>query len=266
MTEPDAPHAPRSAGRRGTSGGWRIATPAVVVVSGLLFAVSASNSEGTDLRPGRYRDLASVVDGEAQAYETLATRVSDLTAEVDVLSSSVGSRQVDRIGRRAEALEDPAGLVPRSGPGVSVMLSDASTEVVDRASAAGVTDLNNLVVHQQDIQAVVNALWQGGASAVTVQGQRVVSTTGIKCEGNAVQLQGIPYAQPYRIEAVGDPEALLGAIEDDSYLLGYRADAADPDVAVGWDLELEADVVAPAFDGLLDITYAEPLRTGARRP
>ncbi len=236
------------------------------MVSGLLFAVSASNSEGTDLRPGRYRDLASVVDGEARAYDALATRVSDLTAEVDVLSSAVGSREVDRISRRADALEDPAGLVPRSGPGVSVVLADASPEVVDRASAAGVTDLNDLVVHQQDIQAVVNALWQGGASAVTVQGQRVVSTTGIKCEGNAVQLQGIPYAQPYRIAAVGDPEALLGAIDADSYLLGYRADAADPDVAVGWELDLEADVVAPAFDGLLDITYAEPLRTGARNP
>ena len=246
-------------------GGWRIATPAVVVVSGLLFAVSASNSEGTDLRPGRYRDLASVVDGEARAYDTLATRVSDLTAEVDSLSASVGSREVDRIGRRADALEDPAGLVPRSGPGVSVVLSDASTEVVDRAGEAGITDFNKLVVHQQDIQAVVNAMWQGGATAVTVQGQRVVSTTGIKCEGNAVQLQGIPYAQPYRVEAVGDPEDLLGAIDTDAYLLGYREDAANPDVAVGWDLQLEADVVAPAYDGLLDITYAEPLTTGSRR-
>ncbi len=246
-------------------GGWRIATPAVVVVSGLLFAVSASNSEGTDLRPGRYRDLASVVDGEARAYDTLATRVSDLTAEVDSLSASVGSREVDRIGRRADALEDPAGLVPRSGPGVSVVLSDASTEVVDRASEAGVTDFNKLVVHQQDIQAVVNAMWQGGATAVTVQGQRVVSTTGIKCEGNAVQLQGIPYAQPYRVEAVGDPEDLLGAIDTDAYLQGYRDDAANPAVAVGWDLQLEADVAAPAYDGLLDITYAEPLTTGSRR-
>ena len=53
-------------------------------------------------------------------------------------------------------------------------------------------------MHQQDIQAVVNALWAGGAEAMTIQGQRVISTTGIKCVGNTVVLHGVPYSPPYR--------------------------------------------------------------------
>ena len=74
----------------------------------------------------------------------------------------------------------------------------------DSVRAEGV-DADLLVVHQQDIQAVVNALWSGGAEAMTIQGQRVIATTGIKCVGNTVVLHGVPYAPPYVISAIGEP-------------------------------------------------------------
>jgi uncharacterized protein YlxW (UPF0749 family) len=218
--------------------------------------VSATNSEGTDLRPGRYTDLAALTEDEADEYDALQQRVADLNAEVEQLAGAVDDRTVNRFDRRIQRLEDPAGLTPHSGPGVAVTLSDAPEEVINSTSQ----DLNLLVVHQQDIQAVVNAMWKGGASAVTVQGQRLVTTTGIKCEGNAVQLQGVPYPQPYVIEAVGDQGTLLRAIEDDDYLQIYREQAAIPDISVGFDLDLRAQVTAPAYDGLLDLSYAEPLR------
>ncbi|MGB0101478.1 MAG: DUF881 domain-containing protein, partial [Nocardioides sp.] len=94
-------------------------------------------------------------------------------------------------------------------------------------------------------------------------GQRIVSTTGIKCEGNAVQLQGVPYPQPYTIEAVGDQGELLTAIESDDYLQLYRSQAADPEISVGWDLALDDQVTAPAYEGLLDLSFAQPLESSA---
>jgi uncharacterized protein YlxW (UPF0749 family) len=218
--------------------------------------VSATNSEGTDLRPGRYTDLAALTDSEADEYDALQQRVADLNAQVEQLAGSVNGKIVDRFNRHIKRLEDPAGLTPHTGPGVAVTLSDAPEEVINSTSQ----DLNLLVVHQQDIQAVVNAMWVGGASAVTVQGQRLVTTTGIKCEGNAVQLQGVPYPQPYVIEAVGNQAELLRAIAADDYLQIYREQAAIPDISVGWDLQPRSQVSAPAYDGLLDLSYAEPLR------
>ena len=106
---------------------------------------------------------------------------------------------------------------------------------------------------------MVNAMWKGGATAITIQGQRVVSTTGIRCIGNSVQLQGVPYSQPYVISAVGDPAALTDAIARDPYLQVYREDAADPDIAVGWDEQVEDKITAPAYDGLLGLSYAQVL-------
>ena len=241
---------------------WRVGTPAVVLASGALFAVSAADSGGTDLRPGRYTDLASLVQSEADDVKGLQDRVADLHTQVDGLTDDVGTIRVRRAREQVDELKDPAGLEPRSGPGLRITLSDSPDDLFEAAKDAGADteQLNRYVVHQQDIQAVVNALWRGGAQAVTIAGQRVISTTGIKCEGNAVQLQGVPYPQPYVIQAVGDPGTLVGAIDADPLVAGYRADADNSDIAIGWDLRVEDRVEAPAYDGLTDLHYAEPLR------
>jgi uncharacterized protein YlxW (UPF0749 family) len=237
---------------------WRVGTPLVVLLSGALFAVSAANSEGTDLRPGRYTDLASLVDTEAKQYEELQDRVDSLNQDVAVLTEQVNDAGVRRYQREIAEFRDPAGLEPREGPGVIVKLSDAPEDVIEQAADDGL-DLNLHVVHQQDVLAVVNAMWAGGATAITIEGQRVITTTGFKCEGNAIQLQGVPYPQPFDIEAVGDPEAIQAALDADPAVAGYREDAEDPRIQIGWELEVEDHVEAPAYAGLLDVKYAEPL-------
>ena len=248
---------PTEAARRRAA--WRIGTPVVVLLSGALFAVSAANSDGTDLRPGRYTSLASIVQAESDAYERLQTRAGELKTEVDGLAAEVQDREVRRKRKQADQLRGLAGLEPVVGTGISVTLSDASSDILDRAIADPERDLDPYVVHQQDLQAVINALWAGGAAAITIQGQRIVTTTGIKCNGSAVRLQGIPYPQPYVIEAVGDPVALTSALDRDIDVLKFRADALRPEIGVGWSLSPEEAVDAPAFTGLVDISYAEPV-------
>jgi uncharacterized protein YlxW (UPF0749 family) len=226
----------------------------VVLVCGGLCVISAVNSHGTDLRPG-YTDLATLVGSEASSYKHLEQQVSALQKQVTRLTNAVPDQDVKQAQQRAETVKAPAGLTAVAGPGVSITLSDAPRDLIENTTH----NPNLMVVHQQDIQAVVNALWNGGASAVTIQGQRVISTTGIKCSGSTVTLQGVPYPQPYVIRAVGDVNDLLGSIEDSSYLDTYRQQAADPSIGIGWKLALDSEVRAPAYRGLLDLTYARPL-------
>ncbi len=98
-----------------------------------------------------------------------------------------------------------------------------------------------------------------GATAVTLQGQRVISTTGIKCEGNSVTLHGVPYSPPYEIVGVGVTDQILASLEDDADLDVYREYAADPTGGVGYEVETLPRVTAPAYEGLLDLTYATPM-------
>lgn len=227
-------------------------------MAGALFVVSSANSDGTDLRPGRYTSLASLVRGESEQTQVLQDRANALSGEVDELTRSVQDERVSGYRREIDRLDGPAQVSAVRGEGVTVTLADAPDDVIDTTTE----DLNLLLVHQQDIQAVVNAMWAGGAEAVTIAGQRVVSTTGIKCVGNAVQLGGIPYSQPYVIAAVGDQDTLTDAISSDDYLINYRAYSESPDFQIGWDFELDGEIEAPAYDGLLDLSYAAPLGAG----
>ena len=252
---PDAPTGGGRAGRLRQVRGWRLGTPLILLGCGALLVTSAADSGGTDLRPERYTDLASLTAQESREYAQLEDRVSELTGDVERLTTQVGSGEAARYQEQVEELKGPAGLRPVAGEGVTITLSDAPEEVINNSSR----DLNDLVVHQQDIQAVVNALWQGGAEAMTIQGQRVITTTGIKCEGNAVMLQGVAYAQPYVISAVGNPAAMEAAVAQNDWIAGYRAAAAVPDISVGWDMQDEERLEMPAYSGLTDLQYAEPL-------
>jgi uncharacterized protein YlxW (UPF0749 family) len=249
------PHGSHERPGRGLS--WRVVTPVVVLLSGVLFAVSAEQSDGTDLRSGRFTDLASVVRAEREQTNELTAQVRDLSEEIDRLSTGLGDRSVGRVQGEIETLVDPAGLTEKTGAGLQVTLTDAPEEV--RASYPG--NPNDVVVHQQDIQAVANALWRGGAEAVTIQGQRLVSTTGIKCEGNNVTLQGVPYAPPYVIVGIGDVDEMAASVDADEDIDLYRQYAAEPTGGVGWDVQVLPTATAPAYDGLLDLTWARQLRS-----
>ncbi|WP_374454094.1 DUF881 domain-containing protein [Nocardioides sp.] len=247
---PPSPHS--SPGRRRV---WRVATPLVVLLSGTLFAVSAEQSDGLDLRGGRLTDLASVVRAERDEAGELTAEAADLNSQVEALSAELGDRSVARAQDEIATLVDPAGLTERSGPAVQVTLDDATEE----ARLAYDGDPNDLVVHQQDIQAVANAMWNAGATAVTIQGQRLISTTGIKCEGNQVTLHGLPYSPPYVIVGIGDPAALQAELTIDPILAIYRDYTTIPGGGVSWDMTELESAVAPAYTGLLDLTYATPM-------
>ncbi|TQL66300.1 uncharacterized protein YlxW (UPF0749 family) [Nocardioides albertanoniae] len=235
---------------------WRVGTPIVVLLCGGLLAVSFVNADGTDLRPGRYEDLTTLVDGERFRYNRLEAQLAETQSEVDQLTSGVTDKGVKKLQGQSKKLADPAGTSDRSGAGMQIVLGDAPSQAQKEYEG---DDPNSLVVHQQDIQAVVNALWSGGAQAITIAGKRIITTTGIKCSGSTVQLDGVPYPQPYVIEAVGDPARLQAAIDRDEHVQNYRADARDPNVQIGWNLKPLTYLTAPAYDGLLDVKYAKPL-------
>ena len=244
----------RSLGNR--SWGWRLAAPAVFVLAGALFVASMVSAQGTDLRAGRYDDLDGLANAQAHDLEALRTRTAALTAQVDGLTAGLSSTAHDPEQQRAAALKGPAGLSAVRGPGLTITLDDAP----DAALAAAGGDVSSLLVHQQDIQAVANALWAGGAEAMTLQGQRVVATTGIKCVGNTVVLHGVPYSPPYRISAIGPTAAMTASVNRNPYIALYLAQVSK---GLGWNVARVPTLRLPGYDGSTDLGYARPLLGGA---
>jgi uncharacterized protein YlxW (UPF0749 family) len=234
---------------------WHLVAAAVFVLAGTLFVTSGLAADGLDLRASSVTDLDTVVRQQRQRTDALQQRVAALTREVDSLGKAVDDEEVSDLQQQVAALRGPAGFEEVHGPAITVVLSDAPKEEIDRAVEKGEVTADQLVVHQQDIQAVVNALWAGGAEAMTLQKQRVISTTGIKCVGNTVVLHGVPYAPPYEITAIGDLDALQISLDSSDYIAGYKTYVEAHNL--GYEVSTDDDVTMPAYDGSSDLRYAE---------
>ena len=234
---------------------WRLAAPTVFVLAGALFITSAVSSGGTDLSgtAGRIGDLGGLAAAETRDLEELRAEQAKLAQEVDALTKALGESNPNSAQEQAQALRGPAGLDPVTGPGLTITLTDAPEAIADTVDDE---DIDNLVVHQQDIQAVANALWAGGAEAMTIQGQRVVSTTGIRCVGNTVVLHDVPYAPPYRISAIGPAGDMLDAVNDSPFI-GFYLEAVAA-YQLGWDVDIEPELEFPGYAGSTGLSYARP--------
>ncbi len=112
---------------------------------------------------------------------------------------------------------------------------------------------DDLVVHQQDVQAVVNALWLGGAEAMQIMDQRVITTSAVRCVGNTLILQGRVYSPPFQITAIGDPQRLSEALDTSEGVAVYRYYADTFGLVYG--MGEMTDVRLPGYDGSLDLLH-----------
>ncbi|MGA4506437.1 DUF881 domain-containing protein [Propionibacteriaceae bacterium G1746] len=236
----------RARRRRKTTTG-RLASLLVVAIAALMATIGALSVRGGDPRAGN-RDLAGQVQARSNENKALAAKVAAQREELDKLSKTSGD---PALNAQLEQVSARAGASPVQGPAVKVVLDDAPLDVKPEG-----VDEDLLIVHQQDIQMVVNLFWGAGAEAMTVQGQRVISTTGIKCVGNSVVLHGIPYAPPYEIVAIGDTARLLTAIQASSEVAIYKQYAEA--YRLGWALEQVPHVTMPGFQGEAALKYAKP--------
>ncbi len=232
---------------------WRVLVPFVALGAGLLFATSAATAHGTDLRGGRFSQLTDLINAQSDAVtkqERDASALRDSVARAQA-AAAIGSGTVAAANRQADALLGGAGLLAVSGPGLTVSLDDAPrTPSGDQPASSNPDDL---VVHQQDVQSVVNALWAGGAEAMTLMGERVISTTAVRCVGNTLLIHGRLVGPPFVVRAIGDPTRLRDALSlepgvalfqeyVDKYGLGYR-------------VAQNARLQFPAYDGTLDLPH-----------
>lgn len=228
---------------------WPMAVLGVFTLTGFLFAAASLNANGDDLRPVG-GDIASLLRDRADRIDDRREDARSLRAEIDELASEIRGEELDELRAKVRKLEPATGLTALQGPGVRVSLSDAPRTANDPD-----IDPNLLVVHQQDIQAYVNALWAGGAEAVSLQGQRLMATTGITCVGNTVVLDGVPYSPPYVIEAIGSSTQMYRSMEKSPDTSTYA------DYAETFDLGLKIERLA----AVKIQAYANPVELGHAR-
>jgi uncharacterized protein YlxW (UPF0749 family) len=227
---------------------------AVVVVALILIGVvfvAASTQHRPGPRLSRKARLVDLIRAEDARARSLRAQLDDLRTQVDALSAgdSARARRLAELRRVADGLAPYAGLAAVRGPGIVVELRDSSLQ---RAPGG---DPNDLVIHEQDLQSVVNALWASGAEAIGINGERITGESAIRCVGNTLLLHGSVYSPPYRIAAIGNATALRNGLDDDPYVERFR-DAAR-EFRLGFDVADETALALPGFSGVVAERYAE---------
>jgi uncharacterized protein YlxW (UPF0749 family) len=230
---------------------WRIGAVVIALVAGVLLGTAKSYSHGEDIR-NRSVDLSALVQDAGQRVATAESKAAGLQKDIDSLAGSDLSPQVAEARSAAEALSAAAGLTAVSGPALRVSLSDAHRDASGNYPEG--VDPDDLVVHQQDVQSVVNAMWAGGAEAMMIMDQRVVTTSAVRCIGNTLLLQGRTYSPPFVITAIGDSTRMSRALDAEPGVALFQTYVQKYDL--GFEIDPVKDVTLPAYAGLIRLSAA----------
>ncbi|QES42690.1 MULTISPECIES: DUF881 domain-containing protein [Streptomyces] len=234
----------------------RVLTGAVFALAGLIFFTSFNTAKGTNIRTdASLLKLSDLIQERSHKNGALDESNGNLRDDVESLAQrDGGGTKAD--DARLQALEENAGTKKLKGKAVTVTLADAPPDATAKLPGYPEPQPNDLVIHQQDLQAVVNALWKGGAKGIKVMDQRLISTSAVRCVGNTLILQGRVYSPPYKVTAVGDPDKLRTALtaspEIQNYMLYVNA------YGLGWKVDDDGAVTLPGYSGTVDLHYAKP--------
>ncbi len=237
------------------SRGWSVGVPLIALAAGLLFTTSATTADGTALRDDRRPQLAQLISDKRERLKVREQTAAKLRSEVDQGTARLAEVDgpVNQARQGANALRAPAGFTALQGSGLSVSLDDSSRRSNDFV-AANAPDNDDLVVHQGDVQAVVNAMWAGGAEAMSIMDVRVISTSAVRCVGNTLLLHGQVFSPPFKITAIGEPTAMRRALESAEGVRQFRDAVAD--FGLGYTETVERNVTVRAYDGSSDLRSA----------
>ena len=245
----------------GKHGGRHVARKSMVgALSVIIVFALAGYLFVTNVRINR---SVTVTSDTTQLLNERSRKVTELEGEVNSLSDKIDALKT-LTGNDSSTNSEDAGsgtkLKAVAGPGVTVTLDDSplwETKVGDSGSSA---DINDYVVHQQDIEGVVNALWAGGAESMMIEDQRVRSNTAVRCVGNVLLLQGKRYAPPFSISAIGPQDAMIKALNDSPSIRVYKEYVAS--IGLGWKMERSDELRFPAATSSLQaLKYAKAKET-----
>ncbi len=146
-----------------------------------------------------------------QRVEELSQRLLQTEKERDGLLTEV-NRLKTTSGQEAQSqeladLKMGAGVVPAEGQGVTITIDDSKTK-----SKAG-ENPNLYLIHDDDLLKVINELKAAGAEAISINEQRLIATSEIRCAGPTLSVNNIRSAPPYEIKAIGDAKNLENALK-----------------------------------------------------
>jgi uncharacterized protein YlxW (UPF0749 family) len=235
----------------------KLGLAAGLVLAALVVTVGAAQTRAAAPVVAKERqELIDRIDSETANADQLEGTVDRLRDDVSArqraaLKSSGGSAQADLVGVLS-------GATAVHGPGVKLVVNDAKEastggDGTNPRETSGFSDTGR--VRDRDMQRVVNGLWESGAEAVSINGQRLTALSAIRAAGDAILVDNKPLVPPYTVLAVGDGERL--STEFQSSADGLYLHALEQNFGIRATISAEGDVRLPAAPSVI-VRTAQP--------
>ena len=234
---------------------WSFGVPLVCLLAGLLLAATHAVSGGAEIRRSDAPRLVDLVRDTQATVNRLKAERDELAAKIDSTHLRSSDAALAAMLRRSAELAGEADMEPVHGPGLVVTLEDAKRDDNGRFPRDASPD--DLVVHQQDIQAVLNALWSAGAEAIQMQDQRIIATSVPRCVGNTLLLNGRTYSPPYTITAIGNAAAMQAALSGAPLVILYKQYVVR--FGLGYSEDVKSDVRIAGHSEPVRMHFAQPI-------
>jgi len=231
--------------------GWYPVVALTALAFGFFFATQLrSQLIPPSAQVARNQALVSTVQSLGRDNASSRARVTTTRGEIATLEAQAAARS-DSSRRLADQVGDlraHAGLTRVHGPGETVTLGNGKP-------SQGAVGSSAYLVNFEDIQDVVNLLYQGGAEAIAVNGRRISPASRINGSGGAVVIdQGPALQAPFQVAAIGNRAGMDGLLADPASLGDLKRRQRDFQIQLGW--QGAGDISLPPYDSTLAVTYA----------
>lgn len=232
---------------------WQLPVTLACILLGIMVSLQYRTTRLVQTpQTGERAQLIELVKKLESERNKMSSELTDARARLAEIEQALGrgeSLHREMVAQHKTAQVE-AGLAAMKGPGVIVRMTDSPR------TPGAQDDPYFYIVHDVDIQALVNELWAAGAEAIAVNDQRIVTRSSIRCVGPTILVNANRMAAPYVIKAIGPQADMEGGLR----MPGGFIDSMSPLMSNGGEVTVSRlqEVVVPAYQGSLAFRYAKP--------
>lgn len=227
----------------------------LAMIIGLVISIQISTTQGAD--PGGLIPLAKAQGFEIELKkvraekEVILQELNALEAKMEEIkkASSEGDSVTAELVSEVDKYKMSAGLVDVKGAGVVITITDPIAD--DQYGEA----YSVIMYNYELLLSMVNKLKEAGAEAISINGQRIISTTEISLAGDNVNINAVPTAPPYVIKAIGNPDTIEATLNIRFGIVEQMKSR----YSLGVEIKKSEEVLISRFSNVLVFRYAKPV-------
>ena len=199
----------------------------------------------------RVDELQNMLVAEKEKNADLLSQLLESQRNLESYRSDASSKSAINsvMKKELDGAQTLAGTTALTGKGVTVTIADSTIPTTELGG-----NVEEYIIHDGDLRMVLTELYGAGAEAVSVNGQRIVATTAVRCVGNTIMINDVKVASPFEIKAIGDPNTLEAALMIKGGVSDYLK---------SWNINLtvkkEEKIIVPRYAGVVSFKHAQPV-------